>query len=152
MQKFCKYIYSFFDNSSGNVSILVCLRCVYKVKISLNISSFHIFENEKWLADFSLHTSPILSMLGWFLYLKIIFIIGSVIFSELELLSVYSGILRLVTVLENRDFNLFCSNPGRREKIKLNFYFYTSFWFLKTFYEGLLRSFEAPQRSVKIKT
>ena len=30
-----------------------------------------------------------------------------------------------------------CPNPGRREKIKLNFYFHTSLWCLKRFYEGL---------------
>ena len=34
-------------------------------------------------------------------------------------------------------FNLFRPNPGRREKIKLNFYFYISLWCLKRFYEGL---------------
>ena len=34
------------------------------------------------------------------------------------------------------------------KKIKLNFYFLTSLWYLKRFYEGL---FAAPQRSVKIK-
>ena len=28
-------------------------------------------------------------------------------------------------------------NPGRREKINLNFYFHTSLWCLKRFYEGL---------------
>ena len=45
-------------------------------------------------------------------------------------------------------------NPGRRKKIKLNFYFHFSLWCLKKFYEGLkafLKPFEAPQRSVKIK-
>ena len=39
-------------------------------------------------------------------------------------------------------------------KIKLKFYFHTSFWCLKRFYEGLktfIKPFEAPQRSVKIK-
>ena len=35
-------------------------------------------------------------------------------------------------------------------KIKLNFLFQTSLWYLKRFYEGL-KAFEAPQRSVKIK-
>ena len=30
-----------------------------------------------------------------------------------------------------------CPNPGWREKIKLNFYFCTSLWCLKMFYEGL---------------
>ena len=30
-------------------------------------------------------------------------------------------------------------DPGRREKIKLNFYFYTSLWCLKKFYKGLQR-------------
>ena len=28
-------------------------------------------------------------------------------------------------------------NPGRREKIKLNFYFHTSLWCLNGFFEGL---------------
>ena len=41
-------------------------------------------------------------------------------------------------------------NPGRREKIKLNFYFYTSLWALKIFMKAL-KTFEALQRSVKIK-
>ena len=34
-------------------------------------------------------------------------------------------------------FNPSLPNPGRREKIKLNFYFHTSFWCLERFYEGL---------------
>ena len=33
-------------------------------------------------------------------------------------------------------FNPSCHDPGR-EKINLNFYFHTSFWCLKRFYEGL---------------
>ena len=39
-------------------------------------------------------------------------------------------------------------------KIELNFYFHISLWCLKRFYEGLkafVKSFEALQRSVKIK-
>ena len=39
--------------------------------------------------------------------------------------------------LTQRFFNPTCPNPGRREKIKLNFYFYTSLWCLKRFCEGL---------------
>ena len=45
-------------------------------------------------------------------------------------------------------------NPRRREKINLNFYFHTSLWCLKRFYEslkGLYKPFEAPPRSVKTK-
>ena len=38
-------------------------------------------------------------------------------------------------------------NPGQIEKIKLNFYFHTSLWCLKRFYESL----KGPQKSVKIK-
>ena len=34
-------------------------------------------------------------------------------------------------------FNPFRPNPGRREKIQLNFYFRTSFWCPRRFYEGL---------------
>ena len=39
-------------------------------------------------------------------------------------------------------------------KIELNFYFHTSLWCLKRFYEGLkafIKPFEAPQRSMKNK-
>ena len=56
---------------------------------------------------------------------------------------------------ENFSVNPSRLDPGRREKINLNFYFHTSLWCLKRFYEGLLKAFikpfEAPQRSVKIK-
>ena len=45
-------------------------------------------------------------------------------------------------------------NPGRREKINLNFYFHTSLGasegFMKAF-KAFIKPFEAPQRSVKIK-
>ena len=34
-------------------------------------------------------------------------------------------------------FNPFRPAPGQREKVNLNFYFYTSSWCLKRFYEGL---------------
>ena len=34
-------------------------------------------------------------------------------------------------------FNPSRANSGRREKINLNFYFHTSLWCLKRFYEGL---------------
>ena len=38
----------------------------------------------------------------------------------------------------NGIFTVFCRpNPGRREKTKLNFYFHTSLWCLKRFYECL---------------
>ena len=40
------------------------------------------------------------------------------------------------------------------KKINLNFYFHTSLWCLRRFYEGLkafIKPSEAPQRSVKIK-
>ena len=76
---------------------------------------------------------------------------------------------------ESFPITQFCINPsrtdpGRREKINSNFYFHTSLWCLKRFYEGLkglhetaskgfmkaLKAFmkpsEAPQRSAKIKS
>ena len=34
-------------------------------------------------------------------------------------------------------FNPSCPNPGRKENLKLNFYFHTSLRCLKMFYEGL---------------
>ena len=35
------------------------------------------------------------------------------------------------------EFNSACPNHGQRGKIKLNFYFHTSLWCLKSFYEVL---------------
>ena len=40
-----------------------------------------------------------------------------------------------------------CPNPGRREMVKLNFYFHTSLWCLKRFLKAFIKPFEAPQRS-----
>ena len=50
-----------------------------KLKVSFNISSLVAFENENkgFMFDLFLFTSPILSMLGWFLYFKITLRIGS---------------------------------------------------------------------------
>ena len=42
-----------------------------------------------------------------------------------------------------------CPNPGRREMVKLNFYFHTSLWCLKRFLKAFIKPFEASQRSVK---
>ena len=42
-----------------------------------------------------------------------------------------------VKMLALRKVNPCRPNPGRREKINLNFYFHTSLWCLKRFYEGL---------------
>ena len=36
-------------------------------------------------------------------------------------------------------------------KVNLDFYFHTSCWFLKRFYGSVIKHFETPQRSVKIK-
>ena len=47
-------------------------------------------------------------------------------------------ITKLVLLFEKGiHLNPFRPNSGRREKIKLNFYFRTSLWCLKRFYEGL---------------
>ena len=51
-------------------------------------------------------------------------------------------------------FNPSRPNPGQREKIKLNFYFLRSCGTYKGFMKALkavIKPFEAPQRSVKIK-
>ena len=54
-----------------------------------------------------------------------------------------------ISVTVSLTFNLSRSDPGRREKIDLNFYFQTSLWCLRT--TVFIKPFEAPQRSVKIK-
>ena len=73
-----------------------------KFKVSLSTSSLHTSENVKRLVDISLNTSSMVSMLGLFRYFKMIFTNGLEIFLELELLSVYSVILRFVTMLEKK--------------------------------------------------
>ena len=35
-----------------------------------------------------------------------------------------------------KNFNPSRPDPGKREKINLNFYFHTSLWCIKKFYEG----------------
>ena len=52
---------------------------VSNFKISLRISSLFIFEKENGSLGCLLHTSPIASMLGWFLYFTTHFKIGSLI-------------------------------------------------------------------------
>ena len=54
-------------------------------------------------------------------------------FGDLEALTYLSKIFRSIMNMINPSR----PNPGRRDKIKLNFYFHTSLWCLKRFYEGL---------------
>ena len=45
-------------------------------------------------------------------------------------------------------------DPGQRQNINVNFYFHTSLWDGRRFYEGLksfIKPFDSPQRSVRIK-
>ena len=44
-----------------------------------------------------------------------------------------------IMMIELLHLNPSRPDPGQREKINLNFYFHTSLWCLKRFYEGLLR-------------
>ena len=46
----------------------------------------------------------------------------------------------------NAHINPSLRNPGRREKLKLNFYFHTPLWYLKGFYEGLIISIQLSKR------
>ena len=47
------------------------------------------------------------------------------------------GLWAQLTIKIILNVNPFRPDPGRREKINLNFYFHTSLWGLKRFYEGL---------------
>ena len=56
---------------------------------------------------------------------------------------------RFVSINSNiKALNPSRPNPGRREKIKLNFYFCTSLWCLKRFYEGLSSRHEMSLRDL----
>ena len=48
-----------------------------------------------------------------------------------------AGVGKFFSHCNNRALNPSRPNPGQREKIRLNFCFHTSFWCLKSFYEGL---------------
>ena len=98
MQKF-KNICTFLYTSCGNVSILACLRCTWILYFS--ISSLHT-SLKRICRSFFAYSSY--SEYTWsMLYFKVVFIIASVMFLHLELLSAYSGILRLVTILEKKE-------------------------------------------------
>ena len=84
----------FFNYSGGNVWFLSrfflsspCI-CSY-------ITLFSTYENEK-------EKSPIMSMLEWFLYLRMTFKTGSLMLITIGSKSLYSGILSLVTILEKK--------------------------------------------------
>ena len=71
-----------------------------------------------------------------------------------SLISLKSAWQPVWTVRVQDHFNPPHPDPGRREKINLNFYFNTSLWCLKGFMKGFMafiKPFETPQRNVKIK-
>ena len=79
-----------------------------KLKIYFIISSLVACENENKgsLFDLLLHTSAMVSMLGWFLNFKITLIIGSETVSNKESSwGLYPGILRFFTIFEKKEFN-----------------------------------------------
>ena len=62
-------------------------------------------------------------------------------YKKCALLLVCTFILLLLFILSwegiHNSINPYRPDPGRRGKIDLNFYFHTSLWYLKRFYEGL---------------
>ena len=77
---------------------------VSNFRMSLRISSLGIFEKEKGSLWFLLWTSPIASMLGWFLYFTIHFKTGSLTLLAKGSLFENPSILRLLTILEKKVF------------------------------------------------
>lgn len=88
-------IFAFFWITVVGTSISWHILDLSKFKISFSISFFLTSENEKRFFTILFYLLVLVSILGWFLYFKTIFIIGWVKFSEFDLLSVYSEILRL---------------------------------------------------------
>ena len=75
---------------------------------ALEVSSFpqdffSIFEEENGILGCLLHTSPIKSMLGWFLYFTTHFKMRSLILLTRGSQFKYSAILRLLTILEKKE-------------------------------------------------
>ena len=82
-----------------------------KLIVSFNVSSLAACENENkgFMFDLFLLTSPILSMLGWFLYFKITLRIGSETSSTRgSLWTLYPRILSFCNVWKER-FQRFCN-------------------------------------------
>ena len=77
---------------------------VSNFKISLRISPLFIFEKEIDSLGCLLNTSPIASMLGWFLYFTTHFKTGSLILLARGLQFEYSAMLMLLTMLEKKVF------------------------------------------------
>ena len=60
------------------------------------------------------------------------------LFIYFKMLYSYHGLLKTAPKQHSKNFHLlFSHDPGRREKINLNFHFHSSLWCLKMFYEGL---------------
>ena len=97
-----KYIRIFFDNFCRNIGISWYALEVSNFKIYLRISSLFIFENDS--LGCLLHTSPIASMLGWFLYLTTHFKTESLILLLRDPQLKHSAILRLLKMLEKEVF------------------------------------------------
>ena len=91
----------FFNYSGGNVwfwsRVFLSSPCICSY-----ISLFSTYENEKENFCDLLHASPIMSMLEWFLYLRMTFKTGSLMLITIGSKSLYSGILSLVTILEKK--------------------------------------------------
>ena len=76
------------------------------VESKLKISSSSACQKEKKEHFFLLHTSPILSMLGWLRYFTEDLITGSLMLSQIGSQLTYSAILRLLTILEKKVFRI----------------------------------------------
>ena len=89
----------------GGISVSWHALEVSNFKISYRISSLFIFEKENGRLGCFFHTSPMASMLGWFLYFTTHFKIGSLILLARGPQFEYSAILMLLTMLEKKVFN-----------------------------------------------
>ena len=74
-----------------------------KLKISFKISSLSTCKKEKREHCLLLHTSPILSMLGWLQYFAMNLLTGLML-SKIGSQLAYSAISRLLTILEKKVF------------------------------------------------
>ena len=81
---------------------------ISKLQIYFNICFLSTFEKVKWDSCCLLHTSPIMSMLRWFLYFIMDLKTESLSLSEIGSQWVYSAILTLLTILGKKLFR-FCA-------------------------------------------
>ena len=93
----------------------------------------------------------------WVSFQLVTNVYGAVVLSQSVIFCMNNHLILCLLIISFSAFNPSHPDPGRREKINIYFYFHTSLWCWKRFYEvmkalnAFRKPFDALQRSGKIK-